>query len=1043
MKRGKYFFIKQSAIFMIFLILSMPVISALSISKITVAGSEGIENVMSSDNDYFTATVETSEPVTKDQLRIKYTKDEAFDECSGTTCTYTSSSTDRAGQEMSYTIQLINSSTIVDEATGTLLIDEVKPEITSYAIDKTGEEIILSYKAEDTACEDCSSCSGIDYLSIVIDDAETEQINIASQCSIDDDYETSISELNIADGDHEICLIAYDNVGHQSAEKCTAVSVDSEAPYFETNSLQVTETTSNNKVEYISNNAILTNIKINVSDTSLDTTNVYADLSALNSVIGSSYSNMSGYCEQNYDDDTKYVCTWSNVYIEGVSGALKLSFFAADTEGNLEVYSPSYTVTKDDSAPTVVQVYKQEQSDSHTLYLKDGTNSVYADFDATGSAMSFGKAYMTFNLASLNKKQANSCWENGAYWTCVWNFTLSYSGTSSTSLYIDAKDDAGNAMEQYDMDVEVDATEPEITSMSTSLDCPTASDILMIEINATDDSDELFVSLYGEDVRTSDDAITEECSMITEGEFTCLITVNDLVSYPEDEDVKIEVSDSAGNIADDELDISVCELEQSGTPNLVTVYVDDASPVDKMTLSYIDYPLYVPMVFSMTSGAHIVSKTASCEEASMYFIDQSEKETLAVLNIPKQTVANGTSTLQIGCTLSLTMQYGNNVYMNPEQENVTIEVELYGTPLGSIEDSINAKIEMQKMGIREAQGKIDKWVTANRILGVLCNIAQLLAKADAVLAGVRNVIAAIQIIIYHVAESPAAAVALPAYEALNAYEIFANGFHGFVSKWVWPVGYFPSSFGVIVKWGCLLYTGKLCEGFDGLENKLAVSADEYGTPAYYDQYANGELNKQQEHAENLGGWLTWFYDWDPYKSIHTARSCLYIDAVIYNMRKERQINCMYTKCLEENAKMGLPTEVCDVQFKERECLYVEGATWMAAGTPQFIHRIQLLLNTIISNADVFALGIYYWFSPCFAWERGTNSPQGIIAQEACYALSPYVCTAIQYSLGMIGDTGCHTYAGGLALVETDYLTGGLDWDFQANLEGTDYCVGYE
>jgi hypothetical protein len=43
---------------------------------------------------------------------------------------------------------------------------------------------------------------------------------------------------------------------------------------------------------------------------------------------------------------------------------------------------------------------------------------------------------------------------------------------------------------------------------------------------------------------------------------------------------------------------------------------------------------------------------------------------------------------------------------------------------------------------------------------------------------------------------------------------------------------------------------------------------------------------------------------------------------------------------------------------------------------------------------------------------------------------------------MIGDTACHTYAGTLELIETDWFTGGLDFDFQANLEGTDYCVGY-
>ena len=716
MKRGKQICIMHSAIFMIFLVLTIPFISsqalALSITKVTVAGSDGIEDVMSSDNDYFTATVQTSDEVDADQVQISYTKDEAFDECSGTTCTYVSSKTDRSGQQMPYTIQLINNSIIVDEVEGTLLIDEQGPEITDYNLEKTGDDIAISYEVEDTACDDCTGCSGIDYLAVLVDETESQQINIPSECSVDDTLETSISELNIADGDHEVCMVAYDNVGFESDEACAAVTVDTIGPHFETNSLQILDAFSNIPIQYIGNSAKLVNIKINVTDNSLDSTAVTADLSGLNSVIGT-YDNITGACEQNYEDETLYVCTWSNIYIEQISGAVTLSFFAVDTESNEGVYSPTYTLTKDETAPTIIQVYNKEGGDN--LYLKDGTNSVYADFDPTGSAFSLGKAYLTFSLASLNKMHATSCWENGAYWSCVWNFSMSYSGTSSSTLYIDAEDDAGNAMEQYDVDVQTDSEEPEITSMTKSLDCPTGSDTLIIEINATDDSDELYATVYGEDVRTSNDPITEECSMIEEGMFTCLITVNDLVSYPEDEDVNIEVSDLAGNIADDDVSVSVCELEQTGTPNLVTLYVDDISPVDKLTLSYIDYPLYVPMTFSMTSGAHIVSKTASCEDASMYFIDQSETSTIAVLTIPKQQVANGTYSLRLDCTLSLTMQYGDNVYMNPEIENVTIDVELYGTPLGSIEDGIIQKIDWQKAGIIAAQGRIDNWVTANQV----------------------------------------------------------------------------------------------------------------------------------------------------------------------------------------------------------------------------------------------------------------------------------------------------------------------------------------
>ena len=525
--------LQQVALFMVFLIVTIPVFSssafALSITKVTVAGSDGIENTMKSDNDYFTATVKTSEKVEADQLQISYTKQEAFDECTGTTCTYSSSQTDRSGQEMAYTIQLINNSIVVDEVEGTILIDEEAPEIEEYNVEKSGDAITISYEITDTACDDCNGCAGIDYISVFEDDTEIEQINVASDCEVSDELETTVSELNLADGDHELCMIAVDNIGYESGKSCESVSVDSESPHFETNSLKVIETVSGYTVEYIGADAVLVDISINVSDASLNENTVAGDFSDLNAIIGDTYSNMTAEsCEQSDDDETLYICNWYGVYIEDVSAAIKLHFYSQDNEGNEGTYSPAYTLTKDDTAPSVVRVYNEHGSED--INFKSGTNSLYADIDPTGSAMAFEHAYLTFGLASLSKKQATECWESGSYWTCVWNFSMSYSGTASSSLIIDGEDDAGNAMESYDLDVETDSSEPEILSITKSLDCPTGSDTLTVEINATDDSDELFASFYGEDVRTSNDPVTEECSKISEELFTCLLYINDFVS---------------------------------------------------------------------------------------------------------------------------------------------------------------------------------------------------------------------------------------------------------------------------------------------------------------------------------------------------------------------------------------------------------------------------------------------------------------------------------------------------------------------------------
>ncbi len=1023
--------LRQVALYMAFLFLTLPFISsqafALSITKATVVGSAGIENVMRAENDYFTATVSVSEAVDPSQLYISYSKYEAFDECTGKTCTYTSSRTDRAGQEMDYTIQLINSSTVVGSVVGTMLIDEQEPEITDYTVEKNGDDIIISYSVEDTACDECDSCAGIDYLQLYSDDELINEINVASQCEIDDELETSAADLNLADGDHELCLIAVDNTGYLSNTKCEAISIDQEGPHFETGSLIITDAATGLPVKYIGNDYLLVDISINVSDAHLSENTIRADLHALNGVIGNEYANVTAdSCFQDSNINTLWTCSWNSYYIEGASGSLTLSFWGYDNEGNDGKYKPTYTLTLDNSVPSVYAVYTDGTESSTAgddVYFISGSNTLYVDLDPTGSAFAYDGVYLTFSKANIKNEKANDCWNQGSYWTCVWNFSMK-SSTTSTSLEIDATDDAGNSMETYDLRVIIDDKEPKITGISTSLACPTAADTLEVVVTATDDvSEKLYLYFYGEEIRTDNEPIIEECDEVDSGGFSCYLIVDDFVSYPADEDVVIEVHDLAGNVADNDIKIEVCELEETETPDFVELDVGNVAPVDLLTLSYLDVPVYVSLDFRMPAYSHVVAKSASCDATSnVYFIDQDSDSSIMVLYLAQNAaVQNTTKEISVDCTMQMTMQYRDKVYSMPETEEFTIEVPVYGTPLGSVDASIQEKINLQIAGIQNAEERINKWVKWNKILGVLCRIADILTKADGVLAGIRAVLTGVAVGIFHAAETPATFVATPMYEGIVAFELFANKYHFFIAKFTWPVGYNKLlSIGSVVKYGCIIYSGRLCEGFYGIENKV-LSQGEYGTVEYYRKNIVTPVN-----SGVLSGTL--FADWDPYKSIHTARACMYPDAIIYNLRKERQINCMYTTCIENSATNGLDTYHCEVQFDQRECLYVDGAAWRAMGpNNEILHFFQTSINTFFANLDVFGLSISYTLIPlCKEWENGKTGET--------YATNPYT--------NMIADTACHVYAGVVQITETGWFTELLDWDFEAKLEGTDYCAVY-
>ena len=126
-------------------------------------------------------------------------------------------------------------------------------------------------------------------------------------------------------------------------------------------------------------------------------------------------------------------------------------------------------------------------------------------------------------------------------------------------------------------------------------------------------------------------------------------------------------------------------------------------------------------------------------------------------------------------------------------------------------------------------------------------------------------------------------------------------------------------------------------------------------------------------------------------------------------------------------------------------MYVDGAAWHAAGTYEFLHGLQLILNTALSNAEVIFLGTAYWFiPPCSFWEGFLKTKAGIAAIGAVH-LIPTIGPAgegLEPGAGMAQGTICHVSYNALALMETDWFYGLSDWDFEANLEGTDYCAGY-
>jgi|GEM_PF-3034446 len=84
----------------------------------------------------------------------------------------------------------------------------------------------------------------------------------------------------------------------------------------------------------------------------------------------------------------------------------------------------------------------------------------------------------------------------------------------------------------------------------------------------------------------------------------------------------------------------------------------------------------------------------------------------------------------------------------------------------------------------------------------------------------------------------------------------------------------------------------------------------------YAKYMSSALNGHQ--------WIV-----NPYMSIHYDDTCN--PAIIYNLKKDKQINCMYLNCLQKQVAYGLPKIVCDGNYKLNQCLYLDSADYVLNG----------------------------------------------------------------------------------------------------------------
>ncbi|MBI2128816.1 hypothetical protein HYU07_01120 [Candidatus Woesearchaeota archaeon] len=1113
---------------LIFLILTLPFytanVFATGIAVNSIYGSNGVQGyrkATDSTNVDVDAQIDGDSSIVPSQ--VTFGVGDVFSSCrnmgASFNCSYRSTSFTVDAKSYSYTIHLYNDTgTEVITAATTITIDNIAP---TAAVDvlqngtNANSNISITYSAADTACADSSctgKCSGIKEIKLYKYDAanliETIPIN-TKECSNGAAISRSASLFNYGNGSTQACVVAYDNIGQASSLICDGFIVDSSAPAI--SSLQIL---SNGKaVTYVGKNGITADVSVQITDsgTGLNANSVRAGFSQLNPSYASivyAAATTGGGCA--LSSGINY-CTWKSININATSG-VSINFYADDNSGNNGSAALAYSFSADTSSPQVTYIGTNHSYGNISYASGLHKETVKATITESGSGLEKENVKLNFqDIGGATSVAATNCSSSSSTYTCAWD-DIDFSAADDSAekkLWVDSiKDNTGTSAEGITYGkVKIDKTAPVISNVyniSSSGICATSNDALAFYAAVSDNSGIAPSFTVNASPISSLGDVIGSCVNISSSTWNCSAIIQSLYSTAIETTVNVYAKDFAGNDASAAAHVTICQLtDTTSPPELVSSSVGALIPsvgIDRRIVSQTYATVFVPVTLTLQQNAEIISMdvdagncTSDYLGAAPYVMNEFSTEPYVVFKISGD-LSDVDSPISIDCKLNLNMRNGNLIYAQPEVESFSVSIPLYNNALGTVDESVQDKVDSINSEISDLEKDISKWETWTKWLGIIYGIAGMLQRIDQLLQAIKSIVWGILAALWWALEwcGPCLVSLAKVWMAVCTP---ISVYHGFIQV-IWPTGFsFVNPFAMTFKIIGMLYTCKLCDfgtwSNIGLQAALGAVRDKTTDLSYEDteQYkavsdllekgpygdlkfdfdkpisvtssAGGEasLNMPNNDAkvlqqdtsnamaavadiskitgrgvassttEKLKAWGEagdsaridypietdqWLFD--PYKSIHYAQACLCMPGYVYNLKKDRQIKCMYRSCIEDAAAQGLPTTNCELAYSERECLYVESASYKLHGIAgEFFKN---LLDLIWNNLPYMILGIAHFLA----------------------------CRGIEFKCNPVVPTDADSVLCGISGVALAIL----DWedisdspfnfnDYNPDLGGTDYC----
>ncbi len=462
-------------------------------------------------------------------------------------------------------------------------------------------------------------------------------------------------------------------------------------------------------------------------------------------------------------ENNVYDCTWSGLMnlIDSSKGYVRIIVNVTDSFGQNSQDIKAYELGIDNTPPVIVNLTTNHHHNGRN-YLGNSSNVIIATIRESGAGFNQRKVYLSVveNNQQLIKKADECVKVNSNLWKCYWQNISANKDSELVDISIynaqnyKSADDAGNTLGLYDIEADIDLISPEILNMSTSTKtgrCAVTGNPVNVKVRVREKGSYVEMVVDPSRISLTNKNQTTSCSRIKDDEFICELEINNIISSPTTENIRIWITDQAGNSVNEYLAQKICQLNLGDTPPKCVSYLLDNPPtvparIDRKDAGLINFPIMARVSLIPCKNSEIYQKKVECVSPIAPPVDTRllAEDTLTPIirtNLGKISDEDqNTDIYELDCDMAVKISIGNTVYAKPQHLYIPLEIELFGNTLGTIDENIKAKLSKLNDEISDLEEEIESKEQISQYFNYLCTMAEAMSGINSAIQDAKSVL---------------------------------------------------------------------------------------------------------------------------------------------------------------------------------------------------------------------------------------------------------------------------------------------------------------